>query len=122
VSHTVLYIEDNADNVQLVRRMISRRGQTELLVATNGRDGIRAAVDEQPSLILLDNRLPDATGAQILRQLVAAEHTAAIPVVIVTGDSSSSTAGELLAIGAADFLAKPFDTRQFLTMLDRHLC
>ena len=122
MSHTVLYIEDNADNIQLVRRMISRRGETELLVAMNGSDGIQAAVDEQPSLILLDNRLPDATGSQVLRQLGAAEHTAAIPVVMVTGDSSSSTASELLALGAADSLAKPFDIRQFMTMLDRYLC
>ena len=53
----------------------------------NGRDGVRAAIDMQPGLILLDNRLPDATGREILQELASASATAAVPVVIFSGDS-----------------------------------
>jgi DNA-binding response OmpR family regulator len=121
VTDIVLYIEDNADNVRLVRRLISRRADTELRVAETGRDGVRAAIDERPGLILLDNRLPDATGTEVLQQLGAAEATAAIPVVIITGDSSQAAADEFRAIGAAGFIGKPFDIHEFLTLIDRHL-
>jgi CheY-like chemotaxis protein len=121
VNSTVLYIEDNADNVRLVELLFRRRPHTELHVATNGRDGVQAATDQRPSLILLDNRLPDATGSEILRQLASAEATAGIPVIILTGDSSGAAADELLANGAREFVEKPFDIHQLMATIDRYL-
>jgi CheY-like chemotaxis protein len=121
VNRTLLYIEDNPNNIRLVERLLMRRPGTVLHVATNARDGVKAAIDERPALILLDNHLPDATGAEILRQLAAAEATAAIPVVIITGDSDTETADALLAIGASEFVVKPFDIYQFMSMIDRYL-
>jgi CheY-like chemotaxis protein len=121
VNHTVLYIEDDANNIRLVERLLTRRPQAELQVATNARDGIKAAIEKQPALILLDNRLPDATGGDVLRQLASSEATAGIPVVILSGDSGRATVDELLAIGASDFLAKPFDIHQLMTIVDRYL-
>jgi len=117
----VLYIEDNADNIRLVERILKRRPQTELRVAANGRDGVQAAIGKPPDLILLDNRLPDATGSEVLRQLASTAATAGIPVVIVSGDSGGQTGDELHTIGAAEFLDKPFDIHQFMTMIDRYL-
>lgn len=120
MNHAVLYIEDNPDNIHLVERLVNRHTQAGLHVATNARDGIKAAIDLRPALILLDNRLPDATGREVLSQLKSSAATAGIPVVIVSGDSAG-TAGELLALGAADFLAKPFDIHQFMAIIDRYL-
>src|SRR6266567_819964 len=116
----VLYIDDNEDNVFLLQRLFKhRRPDIQLHTAMTGRDGIKAAIDDQPALILLDNRLPDTNGEQVLRQLAAAPATAAIPVVILSGDSGRVTVSELLAAGAADFLAKPFDFHQFLAIIGR---
>jgi CheY-like chemotaxis protein len=67
VNHAMLYIEDNEDNIVLVEALIRRRPHIELHLAMNGRDGVQAAIDKRPGLILLDNRLPDATGGEILR-------------------------------------------------------
>jgi CheY-like chemotaxis protein len=118
----VLYIEDRADNIRLVERLLKRRRpQTPLLVVTNGHDGVKAAVDQQPALILLDNRLPDATGGEVLHQLISCPVTAGIPVVIVSGDSGKLIADELLANGAAAFLAKPFDIHALLNLIDHYL-
>jgi CheY-like chemotaxis protein len=117
----VLYIEDNADNIRLVGRLLRRRPQAELRVARNARDGIAAATGEPPALILLDNRLPDASGAEVLRQLKASAETGAVPVVVITGDSDRRTAHELGALGASEFLAKPFDIHEFLAIIDRYL-
>ncbi len=118
----VLYIDDDEDNIFLLRRLFKRkRPDIQLHTAMTGRDGIRAAIDDQPALILLDNRLPDASGEQVLRQLAAAPATAAIPVVILSGDSNPATVDGLLAAGAADFLGKPFHTHQLLAIIGRYL-
>jgi CheY-like chemotaxis protein len=122
VNGVVLYIDDNQDNILVVQRLFERKcPDVQLRTAMTGRDGIRAAIDDQPALILLDNRLPDASGEQVLGQLAATPATAAIPVVILSGDSSPATVGELLAAGAADFLAKPFDIHQLLAIIGRYL-
>jgi CheY-like chemotaxis protein len=86
----------------------------------NGRDGVRSAIEIQPGLILLDNRLPDATGSDILQELTSAPATAQIPVVILSGDSNG-VLDELLASGAAETVAKPFDVQQFISVIDRYL-
>jgi CheY-like chemotaxis protein len=122
VNGVVLYIDDSQDNILLVQRLFQRKcPDVQLHTAMNGHDGIRAAIDDPPALVLLDNRLPDASGEQVLGQLAAAPATAAIPVVILSGDSSPATVNELLAAGAADFLAKPFDIHQLLAIIGRYL-
>jgi len=117
----MLYIEDHAITRRLVEKMVRKlRPHIELHVATNARDGVQAAIDDRPALILLDNRLPDATGGEVLRRLASSGVTAGIPVVVISG--ASATAGdELLAIGASEFLPKPFDIDQLMTMIDRYI-
>lgn len=121
VNHGLLYIEDDEDNICLVERLLKRRRpHIELHVAMNGRDGVQAAIDKRPGLILLDNRLPDATGGEILRELTSAPGTAAIPVVVLSSDSDEII-DELLAGGAAESVTKPFDVHQFMAIIDRYL-
>jgi CheY-like chemotaxis protein len=120
VNHTLLYIEDDENNISLVQALLKRRPNIDLHVAMNGRDGIQAALDTHPGLILLDNRLPDSTGSEILRTLTSSAATAAIPVVAFSGDSGD-VIDELLANGAAESVAKPFDIHQFLAIIDRYL-
>ena len=119
MNHALLYIEDDENNISLVQALLKRRPHIELHVATNGRDGVQAALDKHPGLILLDNRLPDATGAEILRKLASATATAAIPVVAFSSDSDD-VINELLANGAAESVAKPFDIHQFMAIIDRY--
>jgi CheY-like chemotaxis protein len=122
MSGVVLYIEDSQDNIAIVRRLLKRaRPDIQLHAALTGADGTRAAAGDQPDLILLDNRLPDASGEQVLRDLAASPATSAIPVVILSGDSGQVTVSGLLAAGAADFLAKPFDIHELLAIIRRYL-
>jgi CheY-like chemotaxis protein len=122
MNDTVLYIDDTEDNILVVQRLLRRRRpDIQLHTAGTGRDGIEAAADIQPALILLDNRLPDTNGEQVLRQLAASPATAAIPVIILSGDTGRAVVGELLAAGAAEFLAKPFDIHQLLAIIGRYL-
>jgi DNA-binding response OmpR family regulator len=121
MNHTVLCIEDDQDHSDLMRLLLLRRPHTTVRLATNAHDGIQAATDDQPALILLDNRLPDATAHEVLRQLAASPTTAAIPVIVISADSASSVMNGLLTSGAADFLTKPFRINEFLAMVERHL-
>lgn len=118
----ILYIDDNQDSLFLLQRLFKRRcPDIQLHTAMTGRDGIMAAIDDRPALILLDNRLPDVNGEQVLRQLAATPATAAIPVIILSGDSDPVTVDKLLAAGAADFLVKPFDIHRLLATIGRYL-
>jgi CheY-like chemotaxis protein len=121
MSHTVLYIDDSDDNLVLVERILRRRGDVRLRVARTGREGVEAAVGDPPSLVLLDNRLPDSNGLQVLRQLAVSPGTAAVPVVVLSGDSGQAMVKELLAAGASDFLAKPFAVGDLLALIVRYL-
>jgi CheY-like chemotaxis protein len=116
---TILYIEDNDNNIRLVERILTRRTAVELVVATNGELGLQLARADPPRLILLDRRLPDMHGDDVLRELKAADHTAAIPVVVLSGDAEQDHAPAVLALGAEGFLSKPFDIHQFLAIVDR---
>ena len=116
MSHSVLYIDDSDDNLVLVERILRRREDVRLHVARTGHDGIAAALGDPPSLILLDNRLPDSSGMQVLLQLAASPATAAVPVVVLSGDSGQATVKDLLAAGASGFLAKPFAVGELLAV------
>ncbi len=97
MNRVMLYIEDDDNNISLVEALLKRRPQIELQVAMNGRDGVQSAIDKQPRLILLDNRLPDATGSEILGELASLPATAAIPVVVLSSDAErrhSSAGGQ----------------------------
>jgi two-component system, cell cycle response regulator DivK len=120
MNHAMLYIEDDDNNIALVEALLKRRPHIELQVAMNGRDGVQAAIDTRPDLILLDNRLPDATGGEILQELGSTSATAAIPVVVLSSDTEELL-DQLLANGAAESVPKPFNIHQFMAMIDRYL-
>lgn len=118
---TVLCIEDDLDNVTMLRRLLQRLPDTVVHQAGTAHDGVQVAMAEHPALILLDNRLPDATGTEVLRLLAGAPTTAGIPVVVISGDVCRATIDELRAAGASDFLSKPFDIRRFLDLVEGYL-
>lgn len=124
-SLNVLYIEDNASNLELVERIVRRRGAA-LISAMRPMLGIELAREHHPDLILLDLQLPDIPGDEVLRRLRADERTAAIPVVILSADARPGLVAGLLSAGARAFLTKPIDVGKLLELLDQvageHVC
>ncbi len=108
-SLSVLYIEDNPANVEVVTRFLRGRPNTTLRSETSGRAGIECAVRDMPDLILLDLHLPDLHGDQVLSELKAEPATAAIPVVVLSADASHGVIHRLLASGALAYLTKPIE-------------
>jgi CheY-like chemotaxis protein len=113
---TILLVEDDLLNVDLARRVLRRRPHVELVAAGTGADALALVAEQPPSLVLLDMHLPDLSGLEILARLRADPATAQLPIVVLSGDSSS---GPALAAGASDYLAKPYDVAQLLAVIDR---
>ena len=116
---TVLYVDDNLVNVALLERILQRRPEVTLLTATDGRTGLELARVHQPALVLLDLNLPEMSGQEVLLRLRAEPETAAIPVVIVSGDASPANVDALKAAGATDYLTKPYHVKQVLAVIDK---
>jgi CheY-like chemotaxis protein len=117
-ARTVLYIEDNLSNLQLVQRVLARRAAVSLLSAMQGRLGLDLAQQHRPDLILLDLHLPDMSGLEVLRRLQTDARTQATPVIVLTADASPGQLGRLLAAGAYAYLSKPLDVLRFLELVD----
>jgi signal transduction histidine kinase/CheY-like chemotaxis protein len=117
-SLSVLYIEDNPANVEVVSRFLQSRPNARLMSETSGRAGIERAARDRPDLILLDLHLPDLHGDEVLSELKAEPGTAAIPVVVLSADASHGVIRRLLADGAQAYLTKPIELAELGELLD----
>jgi signal transduction histidine kinase/CheY-like chemotaxis protein len=115
---SVLYIEDNPANVEVVARFLRSRPNARLVSATSGRTGIECAVREVPDIILLDLNLPDLQGDEVLNELKADPATAGIPVMVLSADASGGVIRRLLAGGAFAYLTKPIELAELGELLD----
>jgi CheY-like chemotaxis protein/nitrogen-specific signal transduction histidine kinase len=120
-SRTVLYIEDNLANLQLIEGILAYRPTIELVSAMQGSIGIELARQHRPDLVLLDLHLPDMSGEDVFRRLREDEGTRAIPIVIVSADASRETLRRLEEAGARRFLTKPVNVELFLETIDELL-
>jgi PAS domain S-box-containing protein len=120
-TETVLYVEDNKSNLQLVERILAKRPQVKLLSAMDGPLGVELARQHEPALILLDLHLPGMDGEEVLKHLKADERTARIPVVVVSADATNARVERLLAGGAEAFLTKPLQVSRFMSLVDSTL-
>jgi CheY-like chemotaxis protein/HPt (histidine-containing phosphotransfer) domain-containing protein len=117
----VLHVEDNLSNLKLVERILARRPEIELREVRTGAEALELAATLRPSLVLLDLRLPDMSGEDVLQGLRDASATRDTPVVVVSAEARPAEADRLLAAGADEFLVKPIDVAVFLEMVDRML-
>ena len=88
-------------------------------MATTGEQGVQIAQVTSLRLILLDRGLPGMSGEDVIRHLHAIPTVARTPVVVISGASSGDRVAEVMALGAVDFLPKPFYAHQLLRVVDR---
>jgi CheY-like chemotaxis protein len=121
VTGMVLYIEDNAANTLLLKRLLNHRPGLRLESAMLGRRGLEMARELRPDLIALDLHLPDISGETVLTLLRSDPGTSDIPVVILSADATRRQIDHLLSIGAAAYLTKPLDVTRLLTIIDQYV-
>jgi PAS domain S-box-containing protein len=119
--HLILYIEDNAANLNLVKNVLQRKTHIEIISADHGQAGVALATERQPDLILMDIDLPDMSGFDALQLLRKTDKTKDIPVVAVSADVMSGTITKALEMGFKDYITKPININRFLKILDNIL-
>jgi PAS domain S-box-containing protein len=118
---TVLYIEDDVANVQLVERLLMQRPNINLITSLSGSMGVELAQQYRPDLILLDVHLTDIHGFEVLEHLQGDSRTIDIPVVVLSADATTWQRRRFRNAGVYDYLSKPLDLQQLLDVIDQHL-
>ena len=109
----ILYVEDNDDNIYVLKNRLTRAGFT-ILVARDGAVGVAMAAAERPDLILMDLSLPVMDGWEATRQLKGAPETKDIPVIALTSHAMVGEREKALAAGCDDFDTKPVELPRLL--------
>ncbi len=116
----ILYIEDNEQNLYLVKFILEKHGY-EVDVALDGQEGIEKAAALLPDLILLDIQLPHMDGYAVARQLRNNADLALIPIVAVTSYAMQGDREKALAAGCNGYIEKPINPDTFMQQVEQHL-
>jgi CheY-like chemotaxis protein len=114
----ILYIEDNDDNVYMLKLRFELLDGFEVLVADNGKEGIVTAIAERPDLILMDLDLPVVNGWEASRRLKSDPATQDIPIIALTAHAMAGSREKALAAGCDDFDTKPLDFDRLLQKIN----
>ena len=117
---TILLVEDNEINRDMLSRRLKRRG-FEILFATNGEEGIEQAHAQSPDLILMDMSLPIIDGWDATRHIKASQATQKIPIIALTAHAMSGDRQRALDAGCDDFETKPIELEHLLEKIERYL-
>ena len=109
----ILYVEDNDDNVYMLRSRLTRAG-FEVAVATDGAQGVAMAASEAPDLILMDLSLPVLDGWEATRRLKSAPATRPIPIIALSAHAMAGDRAKALEAGCDDYDTKPVDLPRLL--------
>ncbi|MBI1256789.1 MAG: response regulator [Chloroflexi bacterium] len=114
MNHPILYVEDNPQNMRLVRKMLMSAGY-QVIEAFDGFSGLEAVETEHPSLILMDVNLPDIDGLEVTARIKSDPDLAAIPVVALTANAMHGDRERCLAAGCDGYIPKPITKNELLT-------
>ena len=116
----ILVVEDQADNMQILRDLLTSAGY-EMIEAKDGVEGVKAAAAHRPDLILMDIQLPLLDGYEATRRIKADPALRAIPIIVVTSYSLSGDEAKARAAGCDDFVPKPYSRRQLMAKIRKYL-
>jgi len=116
----ILVIEDNEENLYLMRFLLKKTGYA-VIEAKTGFQGIESAVKEKPDLILMDIQLPDIDGLEATRRIRLSEADDTVPIVAVTSYAMVGDREKALAAGCTDYIEKPIDPEIFMEMIKKYL-
>ena len=120
-TQTVLYVEDNAANAELMRNIVALIENVELCVASDAEAGLTMARDRVPGLILMDINLPGMSGLEAMRVLKDDATTANVPVVAVSADAQEKSIEKAMEQGFDGYITKPFELGAVIAMIEKSL-
>jgi putative two-component system response regulator len=121
----IFVIDDEAANLKLLGKLLASEDSRQLVLIQDPRDVLTRYREERPDLILLDINMPHLDGYQVIEQLKALNDPLLPPIIILTAQHGNEHVLKALAVGARDFVGKPFDRTELLmrvrNLLDAHL-
>ena len=120
MANPILYVEDNPQNMRLVRKILTGAGY-QVIEAFDGYSGLQAVAAQKPSLILLDINLPDIDGLEVTARIKADPELASIPVVALTANAMHGDRERCIAAGCDGYIPKPIAKNELLTMVAHFL-
>jgi CheY-like chemotaxis protein len=117
---TILIVEDDEFQRRLVGNVLESENY-RTLYATSGLEALRALARVTPDLILMDLKMPDIDGVEVMRRCRSMPRLAGAPVIMVTGNAEMNVVLTSRELGVADFIVKPFDRKTLLTKISRVL-
>jgi len=117
----VLYVEDNDDNVYMLKMRLELLDNFEVVVAENGEKGCAMALSERPDIILMDLEMPVVDGWEATRRLKADPQTRAIPVIALSAHALAGSREKALAAGCDEFDTKPVEFDRLVATMRRLL-
>jgi two-component system cell cycle response regulator DivK len=116
----VLYIEDNPDNMILVRRVLEIEGY-QVIAAATGTEGLTKAIEDSPDIIITDINLPDIDGYEITNNLKKDKTTAHIPVIAMTANVMKKDQEHVFNAGCDGYISKPIDVDELPEQIESFL-
>ena len=117
---TVLVVEDHPLNMKLTADLLELHG-FGVVKATDGESALQLLQTSRPDLILLDLHLPGMDGLQVFQKIKADPRLSATPVIALTASAMRDEEERIRAVGFTDYIAKPIDTKRFITTVRAHL-
>ncbi len=115
---TALLIEDNENNLELIR-FILEQADYVTRSALNGIDGVHQALTMRPDFIILDIQLPDINGLEVLKRIRARYSSQDLPIIAMTSYAMSGDKERLLAAGCTSYIEKPIDPMQVMEQIEK---
>ena len=114
---TVLLVDDNAQNLELLEVYMEDLPEVQVVTATNGLEAIARVEEEKPDLILLDIMMPKMSGFEVCKRLKSDPETRDIIVVMVTALNETSDVERAAECGTDDYLSKPVDRKALVELV-----
>jgi DNA-binding response OmpR family regulator len=111
---TRVLVVDDEPNILLSLEFLMQQAGFEVATATDGETALQRVAEQPPDLILLDISLPGLSGFEVLEQLRAQPEHARLPIIMLTAHGREVEREKGLALGADDYITKPFSTRQLV--------
>ena len=117
----VLYVEDNEDNVYMLKMRLELLEDFEVLTAEDGENGCAMALSERPDIILMDLEMPRVDGWEATRRLKDDPRTRDIPIIALSAHALAGEREKALAAGCDEFDTKPIEFERLVATLRRVL-
>ena len=119
MSKKILIVEDNDDDLLIVKRYLNKAGYTDLVSAKNVAEGVKKAISEKPDIVIADTVLPDGDGFEICRKVREAYGKGSPKVIIMTGFIDAIDTVRARKVGADDYCAKVSDCAPLLAAVKK---